>query len=437
MLKTAVFYSAYQLFDQHKSFSLEPSMKNDIDHLMKEANIDALFVSGPAAHNPAMTYFTGLVHVSDGYLLKKQGEEPVLFHFPMEREEAALTGLMTKNIDDYDIDELFKEAGNNLTKARAIRIRKILDEFGVQGRVSLYGRGEVGSSFGVFRELEGLLSNVELVAEEQPISVLSLARITKGEDEIQRIRKMGEITVNVVNDVAGYLTSHQAKDGVLVDRQGDVLTIGEVKRRIKLWTAMRGAEMPEGPIFAIGRDAGIPHNSGRDDQPIEIGKTIVFDIFPCESGGGYFYDFTRTWCLGYAPDDVQAVYEDVFDVYEEIYKSITPSKPCKDFQIQTCQLFEDRGHPTKLSDKRTEEGYVHSLAHGVGLAIHESPFFSNTEFNQAILQHGSVITIEPGLYYPDRGLGVRLEDSVWVRPDGVLETLVEYPMDLVLKVPGV
>jgi Xaa-Pro aminopeptidase len=412
-------------------------MKNDIDRLMKEADIDAFFISGSASHNPAMTYFTGLVHVEDAYLLKKREQAPILFHFPMEREEAASTGLDTKNLDDYDINELFKEAGGDLTKAKAIRIQKIFTEFEVQGRVSLYGIGDVGSSYGVFRELNELLMGVELVSEEPMTSVLSLARITKEEEEIQRIRKMGEITVNVVNDVAGYLTSHQAKNGVLVDRQDKVLTIGEVKRRIKLWTAMRGAEMPDGPIFAMGRDAGIPHSTGIDEQPIEVGKPIIFDIFPCESGGGYFYDFTRTWCLGYAPENVEEIYQDVFDVYEEIYNAITPGKPCKDFQILTCELFEDRGHPTKLRDKRTEEGYVHSLAHGIGLAVHEAPFFANNEFNQSILQSGSVITVEPGLYYPDRGMGVRLEDTVWVRPDGVLETLVEYPMDLVLKVPGV
>jgi Xaa-Pro aminopeptidase len=45
-----------------------------------------------------------------------------------------------------------------------------------------------------------------------------------------------------------------------------------------------------------------------------------------------------------------------------------------------------------------------------------------------------VVTIEPGLYYPDRGLGCRLEDTVWVRPDGAMEVLAEYPMDLVLPV---
>ena len=45
-----------------------------------------------------------------------------------------------------------------------------------------------------------------------------------------------------------------------------------------------------------------------------------------------------------------------------------------------------------------------------------------------------VVTVEPGLYYPERGMGVRLEDTLWARPDGVFEILAEYPMDLVLPV---
>jgi Xaa-Pro aminopeptidase len=412
-------------------------MKSDIDNLMKEANIDALLIVGSAGHNPAMTYFTGMVHVSGAYLLKKVDESPVLFHNPMEREEAAQTGFPTKNLEDYDVTELVQEAGGDLLKARALRIGQIFQEFGVQGRVSIYGEGEIGSYFGIFRHLEKTHLDVELVTEETSTSILTRARITKDEEEISRIRKMGEITVAVVNDVAGYLTAHQAKNGVLVDRQGEVLTIGEVKRRINLWVAMRGAENPEGPIFAQGRDAGIPHSAGAVDQPVEVGKPIVFDIFPCESGGGYFYDFTRTWCVGFAPEEVQQLYQDVFDVYEKVYQAITPGKPCREFQTLTCELFEERGHPTRMSNKKTEEGYVHGLAHGIGLAVHEGPTFRDEDYNKDILQPGSVITVEPGLYYPDRGMGVRLEDSVWVRPDGKLETLMEYPMDLVLNVVGV
>jgi Xaa-Pro aminopeptidase len=47
-----------------------------------------------------------------------------------------------------------------------------------------------------------------------------------------------------------------------------------------------------------------------------------------------------------------------------------------------------------------------------------------------------VFTVEPGLYYPERRMGVRLEDTLYARPDGSFETLAEYPLDLVLPIQG-
>jgi Xaa-Pro aminopeptidase len=410
-------------------------MKSDIDRHMQADNLDAFLVMGPANHNPPMTYFTGLVHVSDGYLLKKRGEDPILFHFPMEREEAKQTGLRTKNLDDYDPQALLAEADGNPAKARALRLEQIFNEFGVEGHVSLYGSVEIGSAFGMLRETEALLSNVVLVPENHETSVLTRARATKGEAEIERIRKMGEITVSVFSDVAGFLTSHKAKEGILVNRAGQPLTIGEVKRRINLWLAMRGAENPEGTVFAMGREAGIPHSVGQDDQAIAIGKPIVFDLFPCEAGGGYFFDFTRTWCLGYASEELHSLHQDVLEVYQEMFKVLQPGKVCRDYQRLTCELFQNQGHPTIQENPKSEDGYVHSLAHGVGLEVHEAPSFRDRESNHDILQHGSVITLEPGLYYPKRGMGVRLENTLWVSPDGSLEPLADFPMDLVLEVP--
>ncbi|TET85891.1 MAG: aminopeptidase P family protein [Anaerolineales bacterium] len=408
-------------------------MKSDIDRLMKDANLDGLLVIGPAGHNPYMTYFTGLVHVTRGYLLKKRDHSPVLFHGSMERDEAASTGLQIKNLDDYDPLKLLEEAGGDPIQASAMLLQRIFKEFDVRGRVGLYGKTEIGPHYATLRLVGEALPDVELVGEASSRSVLTRARTTKDEDEVARIRKVGEITSTVVADVAGFLTSHQVKDGVLVDRQGEALTVGEVKRRINLWLAMRGAENPEGTIFAIGRDAGVPHSAGADDDLIPIGKPIVFDIYPCEAGGGYFHDFTRTWCLGYAPDEVQQVYEDVLDVFETVYQALKPNTPCRDYQVMTCELFEEKGHPTVLNNPKTKEGYVHSLAHGVGLAVHEGPYFSHVESNKDQLLPGSVITHEPGLYYPDRELGVRIEDTVWVHPDGTLEILAEYSKDLVLK----
>jgi Xaa-Pro aminopeptidase len=85
-----------------------------------------------------------------------------------------------------------------------------------------------------------------------------------------------------------------------------------------------------------------------------------------------------------------------------------------------------------MTDPQTQSGYVHGLGHGVGLYIHERPFFSKYSPERDRLNPGTVITVEPGLYYPEKGLGVRLEDTVWVRPDGQIEVLAEYPYDLVL-----
>jgi len=59
-------------------------------------------------------------------------------------------------------------------------------------------------------------------------------------------------------------------------------------------------------------------------------------------------------------------------------------------------------------------GFIHSTGHGVGLEVHERPSLSESG---EVLQAGSVVTVEPGLYYPDLG-GVRLEDLVVVRPEG-------------------
>ena len=77
---------------------------------------------------------------------------------------------------------------------------------------------------------------------------------------------------------------------------------------------------------------------------------------------------------------------------------------------------------------------MHSLGHGVGLYIHERPFFRFGSSQEQVLQPNSVVTVEPGLYYPERGLGVRLEDTSWIRPEGRAETLAPYPLDLVLPV---
>jgi Xaa-Pro aminopeptidase len=263
-------------------------------------------------------------------------------------------------------------------------------------------------------------------------TLLLEAMLTKDEPEAARIRQMGQITTSVVGQVQEFLASQKAKGDVLVNAEGQPVTIGDVKRRINLWLAERGAENPEGTIFAQGYDSAIPHSTGTDGDALRLGQTIVFDIFPCEAGGGYFYDFTRTWSLGYATDEALALYEDVLEAYQLTMRTLKVNAPFKDYQRQVCEFFEARGHPSVKSTPTTQEGYVHSVGHGLGLHVHECPFSGLTATDRDILAPGAVFTVEPGLYYPSRQLGVRLEDSVWMRPDGTPEILADYPLDLVI-----
>lgn len=165
---------------------------------------------------------------------------------------------------------------------------------------------------------------------------------------------------------------------------------------------------------------------------MRLGQTIVFDIYPAEMGGGYFYDFTRTWSLGYATPEAEKLYEQVRAVYNQVVENLDLNAKFKDYQNLTCELFEKDGHKTPRTDKAPLEGYVHSLGHGVGLNIHERPASGLTAADDNLLKPGVVITIEPGLYYPEQGMGFRIEDTYWVRPDGKIELLAEYPYDFVL-----
>jgi Xaa-Pro aminopeptidase len=412
-------------------------MKTDLDRLMQENNIDAILVTGAAQHNPAMVYLTGGGHLTSADLIKPHGGEAVLYYNPMEREEAAASGLKTKNLVDYDWKILLKQAGGDVREARALRYKQMLADQGItEGRVSVYGKGEVGSSFAVFSALQAVAPGLEIVGEDERSSLMLTAMATKDAAEIERIREMGKITTTVVGQVADYLTSHKAKGEVLVKADGQPLTIGDVKAKINLWLAEKGVENPHGTIFAIGRDAGIPHSTGTLTDVMALGKTIVFDIYPCEAGGGYHYDFTRTWCLGYAPDEAQALYEDVYAAYQKVMSELKVNAPFKDYQELTCDLYEAKGHPTIKDDPSVQEGYVHSLGHGLGLHVHEAPWSGSDAGEKDVLAPGSVFTVEPGLYYPSNGMGCRLEDTVAVMPDGTFEILAEFPLDLVLPIKG-
>lgn len=410
-------------------------MKADIDQLMQDQGYDILLITGSAQHNPMMTYFTGSVHVSDADLIKKRGSEPVIFCNAMEREEAAKAGLKAITYSKYPMSELFKETGGNAINAYALRYEKILNDLGIKsGRVAVYGQKDVGLFHSMLSQLERRMPGLTFAGFMRD-EVMMQAMMTKDADEIAHIRQMGNVTTDVVGRTADFLTGHKTHKGMLIHADGSPLLLGEVRQKIYLWLAEAGVENPEGTIFAQGRDAAIPHSLGNDSDAMRLGQTIVYDIYPCEAGGGYFYDFTRTWCLGYASDEVFKLYEDVKSVYDTLVSELKVNEPFWLYQQRTCELFEAKGHVTIMTNESTESGYVHSVGHGIGLQVHEKPWSSAVNPSPSdILAPGSVFTLEPGLYYPEKGMGVRIEDSFTVNAAGKFEVLADYPKDLILPV---
>lgn len=400
-------------------------MKTDLDQLMQARNLDGLIVIGNAEHNPPMTYLTGGGHVSKAVLIKKRGQVAMLFCNQMEREEAAKSGLKIVPLTAAPIRELLND-----TAAKLLFPKAGLTE----GRVGIYGQTDVSAVLLAVSNLQKLCPGLIFVGEAPDDNIFMRAMETKDNVEVARIRRMGKITTEVVGLVAEYLTSRAVRTDEVLLMEGDTaLTVGAVKSKISLWLAERGAETPEGFIFAIGRDAGVPHSTGNPDDLLRLGQTIVFDIYPAEAGGGYFYDFTRTWSLGYATPEAQKLYEEVKAVYDTVKDNLSINMPFKHYQQMVCEAFEKSGHQTPLHTPSPVEGYVHSIGHGLGLNIHERPWSGLTADESNRLQPGVVMTIEPGLYYPNKGIGIRIEDTYYVHPNGTIEILAEYPYDFVLQ----
>lgn len=408
-------------------------MKRDIDRLMQERGIDAAVVIGPVKGSATMYYVVDGAAITHAIVVKKRGEEPTLLCHAMEREEAAKSGLPTIVTSKYNYRQILDDAGGDRLKASVTYYKTILEELGVTGRTAFYGTAGIGSHWVLFRELASAIPGIE-IAGEFTDDVFLTARATKEPREVDRIREVGRLTREVVEHLIDFIRSHKVEGGAIVRAAGDPLTIGDCKAEIRVALSRRKLIEEVDTIFAIGRDAGIPHSRGDDHDPIELGKTIVFDIFPQEQGSGYFFDMTRTFVFGAASDEILETYRVLEECYDTVSAELRAGAPAARYQTLACDFFESRGHETIRANPQITSGYIHGLGHGIGLQIHEKPTLAEFAGNDDTLEVGSVFTFEPGLYYPDDGYGMRIEDVYYVTESGEIENLTNFPRELVVEI---
>ena len=165
-------------------------------------------------------------------------------------------------------------------------------------------------------------------------------------------------------------------------------------------------------IVAGGRQACDPHERGYG--PLRAHEPIIIDIFPRSQKTGYFGDITRTVVRGRASEAVGKLYDTVLHGQNIAFRKIRANILTGDAHRDVQEFFERQGYKTRRHHGRME-GFFHGTGHGLGLEIHESPRVGANSTGK--LQPGHVVTVEPGLYYPEIG-GVRLEDVALVTNNG-------------------
>lgn len=361
-------------------------MLSDLDALMHARNIDVVIVPMHEAMHSSFRWLARGAKVTRGYAVKFAGRDPMIVTYPMERGEAAATGLEVRLASDFGrtpedaqtyADFFANIAGNAKT-------------------IAFYGNVPIQLYGGIVERLG------DRIYRANGEDLIQLARKRKDAREIELIRSVGARTEEVVDEVRDALRNW--KPG---------LKLGDLKAIVHDGIARRGMIEDHDTILSQGRDAGVPHSRGDANVRVELSSPIVLDIFPVDRESGYFFDMTRTFCVGDIPEDLRQIHAHVLEAFERARDATKPDTPSIDYQNLVSDFFESLGYPTTRKDPQTLEGYVHGLGHGVGLDIHEKP--SRTD----LIEVGDVVTIEPGLYFPDRAIGVRIEDTFVVTESGV------------------
>lgn len=249
-------------------------------------------------------------------------------------------------------------------------------------------------------------------------------RAVKTDNEIQEIEKVQRTIEEVFELALKRLADATIKNGLVWEGNAS-LTSDELRMFMDLEFYRRGYANPLGIIIASGKQAVDPHSLGTG--PLEANVPIVFDIFPRSRFTLYWSDMTRTVVKGRLKPKARRMYKTVKEAQELGINLVRDGVSGKQIHEAIEQFFEKHRYATSRTAENVS-GFIHGTGHGVGLEIHEAPRISRLSTATDVLREGNVITIEPGLYYPEIG-GVRIEDTLVVTKTGS-RNLARAPKDL-------
>ncbi len=250
------------------------------------------------------------------------------------------------------------------------------------------------------------------------------AREIKSAKEAAAIREGNRCSALGFSAVERMLRASKPK-GRTLQYRGEALTSEKLKFAIETACLEAGA-VSRHTIVAGGDQACDPHNQG--SGMLRPNELIIVDIFPQVTATGYHGDMTRTFLRGRATDAQQAIVAAVRAAQLAALKKIRTAVNGRDVHREVVAVFTARGFETKHTANGSV-GFFHGTGHGLGLAVHEPPRMSSmVDYS---LKQGSVVTVEPGLYYPGVG-ACRIEDVVQVTA-GKPRFLSDYPYEWELR----
>jgi Xaa-Pro aminopeptidase len=252
----------------------------------------------------------------------------------------------------------------------------------------------------------------------------SLRRRRKSPGELEGIER-AQRAADAAMVAAAHLfrSAEETSDGRL-RFEGEILTAELVREAMSARLLASGAESEE-ILVQPGDQCLSGHELG--SGPIHSGESVVIDCFPRDRRTGAHTDMTRTFVVGAPSKELVRLYEACRKALSVAFGALRAGSA--DAHDKVSEHFEALGFPTQRGHQGPgwpEEGFNHSLGHGVGLEVHEAPRMGRRSDE---LVAGDVVAVEPGLYFPGVG-GVRLEDTVLVTEEGVEHFTDPFPYDL-------
>lgn len=227
-------------------------------------------------------------------------------------------------------------------------------------------------------------------------------RLKKTPDDIVRVRH----AVDMIEDVL--------RRGIEKFHPG--MTELELTAELEYQMKVLGAErLAFATTVLSGKRSALPHGSP-GPRKIERGDFLLIDMGVFIDG--YCSDMTRTFIIGEGTDKQVDIYNTVLEANRKAIAAVKTGIPLGDVDRAARHHIEASGYGAY---------FTHRVGHGLGLEAHEAPSIHGG--NTSPIEPGLLFTIEPGIYIPEIG-GVRIEDDVYIGPDGGVEVLTTFPKEL-------